>query len=45
MEDFKPGIVNRRARQNTQKQLTNEFVKFIRWTIDRAEKSLPSLFG
>jgi hypothetical protein len=45
MEDFKPGIINRRARQNTQKQLTNEFVKFIRWTIDRAEKSLPSLFA
>jgi len=45
MEDFKPQMAQRTARQNIQKQLTNEFVKFLRWTIDRAEKSIPSVFA
>lgn len=45
LEDFKPSSTNRTARQNTQKQLTNEFVKFLRWSIDRAEKSIPSVFA
>ena len=45
LEDFKPSSSNRTARQNIQKQLTNEFVKFLRWSIDRAKKSIPSVFA
>lgn len=45
MEDFRPDVNDRKARQNTQKQLQNDFVKFLRWTIDRAEKSIPSVFA
>jgi hypothetical protein len=45
MEDFKPDASLRKGRQNIQKQLTNEFAKFLRWTIDRAEKSIPSVFA
>jgi hypothetical protein len=45
MEDFRPAASQRRGRQNIQKQLTNEFAKFLRWTIDRAEKSIPSIFA
>lgn len=45
MEDFRPDASKRKGRQNIQKQLTNEFAKFLRWTIDRAEKSIPSVFA
>lgn len=45
LEDFKPDLSSRTSRQNTQKQLSNEFVKFLRWTVDRAEKSKPSVFA
>lgn len=45
MEDFRPDTSKRKGRQNIQKQLTNEFAKFLRWTIDRAEKSIPSIFA
>lgn len=45
MEDFRPDTSSRKGRQNIQKQLTNEFAKFLRWTIDRAEKSIPSVFA
>lgn len=45
MEDFRPSVSQRKGRQNIQKQLTNEFAKFLRWTIDRAEKSMPSVFA
>jgi hypothetical protein len=45
MEDFRPDASQRKGRQNIQKQLTNEFAKFLRWTIDRAEKSIPSVFA
>jgi hypothetical protein len=45
MDDFRPDISQRKGRQNIQKQLTNEFAKFLRWTIDRAEKSIPSVFA
>ncbi len=45
MEDFRPDTSGRKGRQNIQKQLTNEFAKFLRWTIDRAEKSIPSVFA
>jgi len=45
LEDFKPNSATRTSRQNTQKQLKNEFVKFLRWSIDRAKKSTPSIFA
>lgn len=45
MEDFKPTASKRKARQNIQKQLKNDFVKFLRWSVDRAEKSIPSVFA
>jgi hypothetical protein len=44
IEDFRPSLSDRSSRQNIQKQLSNEFVKFLRWTTDRAIKSNPSLF-
>lgn len=44
IEDFRPSVSERTSRQNTQKQLSNEFVKFLRWTVDRAINSCPSLF-
>ncbi len=44
INDFRPEETGRTARQNTQKQLSNEFVKFLRWTADRSLKSSPSLF-
>lgn len=45
LNDFRPENSGRSARQNTQKQLSNEFVKFLRWTVDRALKSKPSVFA
>lgn len=45
INDFRPSAEGRKARQNTQKQLGNEFVKFLRWTIDRSLKSKPSIFS
>ncbi len=45
LEDFKPSAGERTGRQNTQKQLRNEFIKFLRWTLDRAKKSVPSVFA
>lgn len=45
MEDFRPDASQRKGRQNIQKHLKNEFAKFLRWTIDRAEKSIPSVFA
>lgn len=44
IDDFRPPLVDRTGRQNTQKQLSNEFIKFLRWTVERALKSLPSIF-
>jgi len=44
IDDFRPDSRNRTLRQNTQKQLSNEFIKFLRWTTDRALKSTPSIF-
>ena len=44
INDFRPDANNRTSRQNTQKQLSNEFIKFLRWTADRALKSTPSIF-
>lgn len=35
VNDFRPPIENRGSRQNLQKQLRNDFVRFIRWSADR----------
>lgn len=45
LEDFRPSAVGRTGRQNVQKQLSNEFVKFLRWSVDKAIKSTPSVFA
>jgi len=44
IDDFRPDANNRTSRQNTQKQLSNEFVKFLRWTVHRVLNSTPSIF-
>lgn len=36
LDDFKPPLVERRGRQNLQKQINNTFVKFLRWSCERA---------
>lgn len=41
MEDFRPPI--RRGRQNVQMQLTNEWIKFLRWGLYKAIISKPSI--
>lgn len=35
MDDFRPPIENRRNRQNTQKQVNNPFMQFIRWSCSK----------
>lgn len=53
LEDFRPPVTSRSSRQNTQKQLQNEFVKFLRWTGHKAVETgnsivalvLPSSFA
>jgi hypothetical protein len=42
LNDFRPPEERRKARQNTQKQIKNEFVKFTRWA---CEKLLSSKLG
>ncbi|MGI9059529.1 MAG: type ISP restriction/modification enzyme [Ktedonobacteraceae bacterium] len=42
LKDFRPPMDQRTTRQNTQKQLRNEFIKFLRWT---CEKLLVSPIG
>lgn len=39
VDDFRPPAGNRTARQNTQKQLQNEFIKFLRWGADKVLSS------
>lgn len=39
LEDFRPPKGKRSSRQNTQKALRNEFVKFLRWGCDRIVNS------
>jgi hypothetical protein len=39
LDDFRPPVENRRARQNTQKQITNPFVQFLRWGCEKLERS------
>ena len=43
MMDFRPPI--RRGRQNIQKQLTNEWIKFLRWGLYKGMKSRPSILA
>ncbi|XKT74750.1 MAG: type ISP restriction/modification enzyme [Patescibacteria group bacterium UBA2163] len=43
LEDFRPPTSSRSTRQNTQKQLQNEFVKFLRWTGNKAVKTGNSI--
>lgn len=35
LEDFRPAATERRTRQNTQKQIGNDFMKFLRWAADK----------
>jgi len=39
MEDFRPPIENRHARQNTQKQINNPHLQFLRWGCEMLEHS------
>lgn len=43
LEDFRPPTASRSTRQNTQKQLQNEFVKFLRWTGNKAVETGNSI--
>jgi len=53
LDDFRPVATERRTRQNTQKQIGNDFMKFLRWTADKVLASemgvialvLPSTFA
>lgn len=45
MEDFRPDREARGTRSNKQKQVVNEFTKFLRWTLYKAEQSRPSVFA
>ena len=35
MDDFRPPAENRRGRQNTQKQINNPFMQFLRWSCEK----------
>ncbi len=35
MDDFRPPVENRRGRQNTQKQVNNPFMQFLRWSCEK----------
>ncbi len=43
LEDWRPPEGSRSARQNTQKQLRNEFVKFLRWGCARLDLHAPGM--
>ncbi|MDE5833446.1 MAG: N-6 DNA methylase [Desulfovibrio sp.] len=43
LDDFRPEV--RKGRNNTQKQLSNEWVKFLRWALAKAERSAPAIFA
>lgn len=53
LENFRPPRTGRRTRQNTQKQIGNDFMKFLRWSADKVLSSemgalalvLPSSFA
>lgn len=38
MDDFRPPQAERRGRQNTQKQITNSFMLFLRWSCERLKE-------
>lgn len=39
MEDFRPPATERHGRQNTQKQINNPFMQFVRWSCEKLLKS------
>lgn len=39
MDDFRPPAQNRRSRQNTQKQINNPYLQFLRWACEKLEAS------
>ena len=39
MEDFRPPAANRHARQNTQKQINNPHLQFLRWGCEKLQRS------
>jgi hypothetical protein len=43
LDDFRPPPEDRTARQNTQKQLKNKFVKFLRWSCAKLEDHAPNI--
>lgn len=45
LTDFRPPEGKRRSRQNTQKQLQNEFVKFLRWSANKLMASPQGLLA
>lgn len=45
IEDFRPPEEKRRDRQNTQKQLNNPFVKFLRWSCSKLAGTRPGILA
>jgi len=43
LEDWRPPQEERASRQNIQKQIKNEFMKFFRWACDRLEDDCPGI--
>ncbi|MCL2061119.1 MAG: N-6 DNA methylase [Firmicutes bacterium] len=39
MDDFRPPTENRHGRQNTQKQINNPYLQFLRWSCEKLENS------
>ncbi|OUS68713.1 hypothetical protein B1748_33200 [Paenibacillus sp. MY03] len=39
MDDFRPPVQNRRSRQNTQKQINNPYLQFLRWACEKLDSS------
>ncbi len=35
LDDFRPPVEERTSRQNVQKQINNDFMKFLRWSVDK----------
>jgi hypothetical protein len=45
LEDFRPPTEHRTARQNVQKQMQNDFVKFLRWACHKLPESEPGILA
>lgn len=45
LDDFRPPEFERVGRSNIQKQVRNTFMKFLRWTCDRIERSPRGIFS